>query len=241
MIGPYGHSSLIFSRITIPLLLCVFSLVLTSTSLCAQDEEPIYVVRAVVIEGDTIPMVFLSEFSISDRRSAKSRREQRRYDRIKKKVLKAYPYAVVTRDLLEEFDRELLSLTSEKEKKKFVDKAEVELKEEFEGELKNLTMSEGRILIKLIDRETGNTSFELIKQLKGGFNAFMWQSVAKIFGSDLKSEYDPGGKDAAIEGIVQAIERGELKVPPREAVSTKAQKRLDRKKKREKKKEKKNA
>lgn len=208
-----------------------------STRSEAQVEEPFYVVQAVVIDGDTIPMVMLQEFSVSERRTAKSRRYQRRYGKIKKKVLKAYPYAEVTRDLLAEFDTELAKIDGDRARQKYIDTAEEELKEEFEGELKNLTMSEGRILIKLIDRETGETSYELVKRLKGSFNAFMWQSVAKLFGSDLKSEYDAEGDDEIIEEIVQAIERGEITVPPREPVTTKAQKRLDKKELKRKKKE----
>jgi len=208
-----------------------------SSDICAQDEQPYYVVEMVVVDGDTIPMVMLAEFSISERRTAKSRRYKRRYGRIKKKVLRAYPYAEVCKNLLEDFDRQLALLDTEKEKAKFVDEAEHVLKSEFEGELRNLTVTEGRILIKLIDRETGETSYDLVKRLKGGFNAFMWQGVAKLIGSDLKDEYDAEGDDAIIEDIVQAIERGELKPLPREPVTTKAQKRLERKEKRKKDKE----
>jgi hypothetical protein len=75
-----------------------------------------------------------------------------------------------------------------------------------------LTVTQGRILIKLIDRETGNTSYSLVKELRGSLQAFFWQGLARLFGSNLKSEYDANGQDVQIEAIVQQIERGELRV-----------------------------
>jgi len=86
------------------------------------------------------------------------------------------------------------------------------LKRQFESDLKNLSISQGRILIKLIDRETGNTSYELVKDLRGGFQAFMWQSLARLFGSNLKDQYDAQNEDQLIESIILQIERGELSV-----------------------------
>lgn len=185
-----------------------------------------------VVDGDTIPMVTLGMISISEERFKQSKRYDRQYSRLKRKVLKAYPYAKVTKELLDDYEEELAKLSSERDKNDYLDIAEAELKAEFEGEIKELTVSEGKILIKLIDRETGDTSYELIKGLKGGFSAFMWQSLAKLFGSDLKASYDPFGEDHIIERIVQEIETGALYVPPRQAVTPKAQERLDRKRER---------
>lgn len=200
--------------------------------LAAQSKGTSAVVRAMVVDGDTIPTVMLEGVSVSEQRFTRSKRYDRQYGRLLRKVLKTYPYAKVTKELIEDYDEELQKLTSERDKNDYLDMAEAELKAEFEGEIKELTVSEGKILIKLIDRETGDTSYELIKKLKGGFNAFMWQSLAKLFGSDLKDGYDPLGDDKIIESIVQEIERGDLYVPPREAISPKAQQRLDRKRKR---------
>jgi hypothetical protein len=201
--------------------------------LIAQKEANPAVLRAVVIDGDTIPLVMLEGVSVSEQRFTRSKRYDRQYGRLLRKVLKTYPYAKVTKELLEGYDEELAKLKGEKDKRDYLDIAEAELKAEFEGEIQELTVSEGKILIKLIDRETGDTSYELIKQLKGGFNAFMWQSLARLFGSDLKAGYDPLGDDRMIEAIVQEIERGDLYVPPREAISPKAQQRLDKKRKRQ--------
>lgn len=202
----------------------------------AQAQDTSRVVKAMVVDGDTIPMVTLGMISISEERFKQSKRYDRQYSRLKRKVLKAYPYAKVTKELLDDYEEELAKLSSERDKNDYLDIAEAELKAEFEGEIKELTVSEGKILIKLIDRETGDTSYELIKRLKGGFSAFMWQSLAKLFGSDLKASYDPFGEDHIIERIVQEIETGVLYVPPREAVTPKAQERLDRKRERKEKK-----
>ncbi len=107
-----------------------------------------------------------------------------------------------------EYNRIYSNFKTERERKAYVKQAEKELFKDFEGEIRHMTMSEGRILIKLIDRETSQTSFEIIKEFKGGFNAFFWQTVAKIFGHDLKAEYDAKNEDQMIEYIVMQIDMG---------------------------------
>ena len=94
----------------------------------------------------------------------------------------------------------------ERVKKALVNKTEKEIKARFEGELKNLTINQGRILIKLIDRQTGNTSYVVLEELKGNLSAFFWQSLARLFGHNLKAHYDPNGEDAEIEKIIKTIE-----------------------------------
>ncbi len=84
------------------------------------------------------------------------------------------------------------------------------LREEFEDDIRHLTIRQGRLLIKLIDRETDKTSYELIKELKGSFSAFFWQTVARFFGENLKDQYDPAQEDKYIEEIVHRIENGQL-------------------------------
>jgi hypothetical protein len=197
----------------------------------AQENEGGSVLSAMVVGEDTIPVVTLRSFTIADYRVQRSKRQQRQMDRISKRVVKVYPYAKVAGDLMKEYDRQLAQLTNEKDRKAYLKEAEDELKAEFEGEITNMSVNDGLVLIKLIDRETGNTSFELIKELKGGFNAFMWQTVARLFGSNLKTEYDPEGEDKMIEEIVQMIEDGELYAPRRTARTPEAKARLKNKKK----------
>lgn len=169
-------------------------------------------VHARVINGDTIPEITLSSFSVSARRTWKSKADYNRFKRLEKKVVKVYPFAHLAAKKLEEYARELETVKSEKEKKKFYKRIEREIKEEYEGELRKLTISEGRILIKLLDRETGNTSYSLVTELRGKFSAFFWQGLARVFGHNLKSEYDPEGADRDIEFIVKRIEAGLIKI-----------------------------
>ena len=107
---------------------------------------------------------------------------------------------------------QVATMTNERQKKRFIKETEKELKDQFEQELKKLTVTQGRILIKLIDRETGNTSYALVKELRGTLQAFFWQGLARLFGENLKSEYDSAGEDQMIEQIVRQIETGQLPV-----------------------------
>jgi hypothetical protein len=163
--------------------------------------------RASIEANDTIAQIDLRTVRVVSQRTWKDVRQRKRFLKLQKKVKKVYPYARLAAVKLEEYAQELEEVKSEKEKKEFYRAIEAELKEEFEGELRKLTISEGRILIKLIDRETGNTSYTLVKDLRGKFSAFFWQSLARVFGHNLKSNYDPLGEDRNIEYIVQQIER----------------------------------
>ena len=123
-------------------------------------------------------------------------------------IKKAYPYAQVAGVKLKELDDHLLILESEKEQKAYIDTAEKEIMAQFEKEVKRLTVTQGIILVKLIDRETGRTSYQVIRELKGNITAFFWQGIARIFGNNLKTEYDPDDQDKIMEDIVLGIEAG---------------------------------
>jgi len=175
-------------------------------------QEQGHIVHARVVDGDTIPEITLSFVQVNAKRTWISRRQYNQFVKLQKKVVKVYPFAHLAAIKLEAYSEELAEVTSEKEKKKFYKKIEKEIKEEYEGELRKLTVSEGRILIKLLDRETGNTSFYLVEELRGKFSAYFWQGLARIFGHNLKSKYDPEGEDREIEFIVQRIENGLIKL-----------------------------
>ena len=176
----------------------------------AQNTEPdsLIITRGVVEGNDTIPMFELPELVIYQRQDFEYLYLKRRYRRLIKNVKKAYPYAKVAGVRLKELDDFLVTIKDEKEQKAYIDQAEKEIMGEFEKEVKKLTMSQGIILVKLIDRETGRTSYQVIKELKGGFTAFFWQGIARIFGNNLKAEYDPEEADRVIEDIVRGIEAG---------------------------------
>jgi hypothetical protein len=185
----------------------------------------------VVVEGnDTIPMYLLNPVEVSAVMTAPVRRAMQRADRLTRYVQKVYPYALITSKLLDEYEHDLASIDSERDKELYMKLAETELRAEFEGDLKEMTMTQGRILVKLIDRETGHTSYDLVKQLRGSFQAWMWQGLAKLFGQDLKGEYDPTGDDRLIESIVRRIENGELATTPRAPKTEKATARLEKRK-----------
>jgi hypothetical protein len=134
--------------------------------------------------------------------------------KLKRDVLRAYPYARLAAAQLKFINDSISKISSEKAQRKFLKIHEKELKAQFEKDLKKLTITQGRILIKLIDRETGSTSYALVKELRGSLQAFFWQGLARLFGSNLKSEFDKLGEDQLIESIVQQIERGELTYRP---------------------------
>ena len=169
-----------------------------------------YKVVAVIIDGDTIPSFNLDEFIVYGDFPAKNKRQYEAWTRIKFNVKKVYPYAILAAAKLKEYDLVLEKLPNEKSKKLYMKVAEKELKVQFEDQLKNLTMNQGRILLKLIDRETGNTSYQLVKNFRGGFQAFMWQGVARLFGNNMKAEYDPEGEDMMIERAIKLVEAGQF-------------------------------
>jgi len=172
--------------------------------------DSIHVTKGIIRGNDTLALVELEEVRVYQRTDFQYLTYKRRDIRLVKNVKKAYPYAKIAGSRLKELDGQLARIKSEGEQKKFIESAEKEMMREFEQEVKKLTITQGIILVKLIDRETGHTSYEVIKDLKGGFTAFFWQGIARIFGNNLKAEYNPDGEDAQIEDIVRGIEAGFL-------------------------------
>ncbi len=165
-----------------------------------------------IVDGDTLFIVSLDPAFVAGPREFKNEREKRKYHRLERKVVKVYPYAYAAGVLMDQYADDMQKLQSEKDRKRYLKDAEDALKRQFEGELRNMTVSEGMLLIKLIDRQTGGTSYELIQDLKGNFSAWMWQGVARIFGHNLKDEYDGENNERDIESIVRDIEYGILEV-----------------------------
>ena len=163
-----------------------------------------------IVEGDTITLIDVKPVVIFPPVVFQSRRESARYDKLVYNVKKVYPYAKLAGQRLAVYKAIMDTIPTESARKLFIKKAEKELQNQFGDEIKDLTFSQGKILIKLIYRETGNSTFDIVKQLRGGFTAFIWQTMARIFGYDLKTDYDPGGTDQAIEQIVLMIEAGAI-------------------------------
>lgn len=152
-----------------------------------------------------LPEVIIHALPIPD-----NRRDRRRQDRTVRNVRIAYPYAKLAGIKLREYEDELLAAETDRERRQIMKKAEDEIHEQFGDDLRKLTFTQGKILLKLIDRETGEASYDLVKELRGSFTAFFYQAFARIWGFNLKDRYDPEGEDELIEQIVQLIEQGRL-------------------------------
>ena len=199
-------------------LLIIFILSCWSGILFAQDTvffdpdtidiEDFEVIKGIVLDGKKVPHSVIQAVQVFPRREFTNKRQARRYSRLVINLKKVYPYAKLARKRLGEMERHMASLESAREKRKYINQLEEELKEEFEDDLRQMTFTQGRLLIKLIDRETGETTYKWIKELKGSFSAFFWQAIARIFGSDLKTEFDKSGEDRIIDEILILIEMG---------------------------------
>lgn len=166
-----------------------------------------------VVEGDTMPLVYMQTVDVVASLSPEAAAQLKAYYILRRDVLRTYPYAKYAAKKLKEINDHAETMTSEKEKRKYIRSTEDELKEKFEGDLKKLTVNQGRVLMKLIDRETGNNTYAVVKELRGGFKAFWWQGMARLIGDDMKDRYDAAGEDQPIEDIVQQIENGKLTIP----------------------------
>jgi hypothetical protein len=190
-------------------ILTVFIFLSFFTVSFSQDTARI-VLPAKVINGDTVGLVDMRAAVIFPPVKIETHRQQVRYDKLVRNVKKVYPYAKLAGAKLRHYRDILDTIPTEKARKLFMKKAQSELEAQFGDEIKDLTFSQGKILIKLVYRETGNSTFDIVKDLRGGFSAFIWQTMARIFGYDLKKTYDPAGEDEAIEQIILMIEAGAI-------------------------------
>lgn len=161
--------------------------------------------------GDTVGVAFLPHVEVRDRRIFRSAADKKRFDRLYWNVVKVYPLAKAAGRQLNELEAELKQMP-ESQHKAHCKKLEASLKKQYKKQLTELTVSQGRILIKLVDRETARTSYSIVKEFRGSFQAFMWQSLAKLFGANLKSTYELQ-EDRDIELILMMIEGKEYQIP----------------------------
>jgi hypothetical protein len=169
-----------------------------------------FLIQKVDRDGIIMPEVEIKEVTVVARPPAERRSEYRQYERLVYNLKKVYPYALIVRKKLSQVNDTIRNITDEKEKKKYLRNVEKDVFIEYEDDILNMTITQGRLLIKLIDRETQNTSFELIRYYRGKFSAGFWQSIARIFGTNLKEKYDAYGEDALIELIIGEIDAGRL-------------------------------
>ncbi|WP_316811061.1 DUF4294 domain-containing protein [Pedobacter heparinus] len=151
--------------------------------------------------GEMIPWIPLNEVEIFAMRIFKSPADRAAYNRLRYNVMKVMPYALFAKRRYEQLERDLALTAEKKEQKKLVKQCDKEIKEMFNREIKELTITQGQILTKLIDRELGRTTYDIIRETKGGVTAFLYQSVARVVGHNLKSTYSPQ-EDRDIEAII---------------------------------------
>ena len=188
----------------------VFVCLLLATFAGSSQSMDGFTISAIVVDGDTILMQHLPQIIIKDKRTFKSKRQAVRYNRLVRNVKKVYPYSRLAASLLRKYEDTLSTIDNKSQRKKLMKQAEKELWDTYGDEMKAMTMTQGLILIKLIDRQTGRTSYELVTELRNGFTAFIFQSLAKLFHLNLKSQYNDAGEDQRIEDIVLLIEQGEI-------------------------------
>lgn len=159
-----------------------------------------------VEKGDSIPLVHVLPVYVFSRPV-----DLRRYRRLVEAVKKVYPVAKIAKARMAEMEEELRRLPTKKAQKAYIKQVYHQIKDEYTPVLKHMTRTQGRVLLKLIDRETEYTAYEVLKEFRGGFVAGFWQGISRIFGQNLKSEYDKEGEDRMIEQIVVYYEAGLLR------------------------------
>ena len=178
----------------------------------SATNDQLHVVYGRIDGRDTILMVYLPEVDIDLMGRYYEITDTRRGRRLVSNVRKVYPYAKLASTKLKEFDTMLADVSSESERRRMMKQAEKEISDQYTEELKKLTFSQGAILIRLIDRETGNTSYQLVQELRGKLRAFFYQGFARLWGYNLKTEFDPKNnkEDEEIDIIATLLERGQI-------------------------------
>ena len=191
-------------------ILAVIAAIFSISSHCnAQSSDKM---MQYIVEGkDTILIDEIRASKVYSRLPKQKGKEWRKYYRLVHNFSKTYPYALAARNVVNRADKTIEEKNLKRVKRdRYINEVQDELFEMFEEPLRSLTVSQGALLMKLIDREIGKSSYMIIKDYKSGIAARFWQGIAKMFGSDLKKPYDPKGEDANIEELVEIWEAGEF-------------------------------
>ena len=208
MIRPLQHK--LFFTVLFIALLCIrwnvsFAQHFTKSQHFSQNDT--IVSTAVIYEGDTIEAMNLQNVDVYGRYTEQQRKQLEAWTKLRNAVYVTYPYAKRASLIINDINAHLANVTDEAVRKNYIKTREKELRQEFEKPLTNLTVYQGQILMKLINRETGNNCYDIIKEYKGGITARVYQTVAFFFDTSLKQPYDANGDDAAIEKIVLEVQR----------------------------------
>ncbi len=160
--------------------------------------------------NDTILLAYLHDIWVFPRNNFKNKAQEQFFWRTVRDIKRALPYARIIATELNQTNKKLATLKTDSERKKYLSQYEKVVFKKYEADLRKMTLNQGQLLLKLIDRECDKTSYDLIKAYRGTFTAFFWQGVARLFGSNLKSEYDASNKDKMVERIIVLVEAGQL-------------------------------
>ena len=190
----------------------LFAIVCCSLRLQAQDKQSIngHLVPMCIYNGDTIPCVQLRTVYIFRPLKFKNEKERQEYYRLIRNVKKVYPISREINQAIIETYEYLQTLPNEKARQKHIKRVEKGLKDQYTPRMKKLSFAQGKLLIKLIDRQSNSTSYELVKAFMGPFKAGFYQTFAALFGASLKKEYDPQGEDKLTERVVLMVENGQI-------------------------------
>lgn len=190
-----------------PVIFSICLLCLTASAWAQQDRTATDTVpmRMVAVGTEVMPMITLPIVEVTAKLPKRLRKEREKWTRLRNAVYVTYPYARSAGRIIKDVSEELKKLPNGRKRKEYIASREKELKAEFGDKLENLSVYQGKVLMKLIHRETGENCYEIIKEMKGGFNARVYQTVAFFFGGNLKSEFDTQA-DRDIELIVQEIQ-----------------------------------
>ncbi|MEY8686006.1 DUF4294 domain-containing protein [Bacteroides sp. AN502(2024)] len=190
----------------------LFAIVYCSSYSKAQEKQSIngYLVPMCIYNGDTIPSIQLPTVYIFKPLKFKNAKERQEYYRLIRNVKKVYPISKEIRQAIIETYEYLQTLPNEKARQKHIKRVEKGLKDQYTPRMKKLSFTQGKLLIKLIDRQSNSTSYELVKAFMGSFKAGFYQAFAALFGASLKKEYDPQGEDKLTERVVLMVESGQI-------------------------------
>ncbi len=199
------------------IVILLLTLVMCIPAFCAgadddDKQKRVLVALATIIDGDTVPTFEMMEVTIYGRRIYPSARKQRKYDKLTRNVQKMYPIALEVKAILVETYLYMQTLQDDQARQEHLEKVEKGVWDQYYPIMRRCTLAQGKILIKLIDRECNQTSYDLIRAFIGGFKAKFYQTFAALFGASLKKEYDPehDDEDAMIEEIIWMIDNDML-------------------------------
>ena len=185
----------------------LFLLGIAHVNVFAQTPDSIKVEAFITPEGDTIGQSWLPDVAVITKQTRAGRNYWDNWTRLRNAVYITYPYAKTAGKIITEVNAQLVNVSDEKLRRQIIKSREKEMKRDFADKVTKLSVYQGKVLMKLINRETGSNCYDIVREFKGGFNAGLWQTIAFVFGGNLKQPYDAKGDDREIEKIVEDVRK----------------------------------